>query len=200
MPCVKNGKSCSRDCRCKECQNRDHLSVTSNSQNHEKRFNCTCGRSGKLGKFSCSDESKKMKSRCPCLKHSEKCSESTCRCTSCCNPFGMNQNKFYTSHSLNRKGNEIKSFKRKRASTYLEESGVKVLQGGWNNNENVLLAVILRMTKEKTIVHSSENIHKLYNWTIDSLGDSSKLDFRRKSITQIAGKLYYIKRLTTFYG
>ena len=80
-----------------------------------------------------------MKSRCPCLKHSEKCSESTCRCTSCCNPFGMNQNKFYTSHSLNRKGNEIKSFKRKRASTYLEESGVKVLQGGWNNNENVLL-------------------------------------------------------------
>ena len=56
------------------------------------------------------------------------------------------------------------------------------------------------MTTEKSIFHSLENIHRLYNWTVDLLGDSSKLDVRRKCITQIAGKLDYIKRLTTFYG
>ena len=64
-----------------------------------------------------------------------------------------------------RKGNELKSFKRKKGETFLLDAGVKVQQGMWASDETIVFAVLLKFLLQSSLEPSVENLLFLYNWT-----------------------------------
>ena len=93
-PCVKIGNLCSRDCRCKGCEN---IESGNNDTEEDPNITCRCGTSKAKGVSDyVSSTDGRRKSKCPCLRNKQGCGPS-CACVNCANIY---QQRPQNSHCL----------------------------------------------------------------------------------------------------
>ncbi|XP_028417638.1 uncharacterized protein LOC114542086 [Dendronephthya gigantea] len=164
--CVKNGKKCSRKCRCIMCINSQDLKKTVADG---KMKGCTCGR-GKKGVF-CQDRSTR-KSKCPCLKRNIYCSY---RC------------------DVKRKRSHPETYKRVKGVEYLANNGFEIFEGPWTKLESFILLIVLEVIKCAGLSLVPNNIIELYNFfALSKVVKEMNLPISYKSTKRILGKLKYI--------
>lgn len=189
-PCVRKGAHCTRSCRCRNCCNIGKIST--------KPVACRCGQTSSAKKkgdvtlSSCNDS--KKKSKCPCLRNGVGCS-SACRCVQCANVHGTNSRALVKSPVRKRKRTQA-SFKREKGSEFIASSGVSSPSEPWTSHESVLLATVMKFIRLTAITPSTENIARLFNYSVGSrfAKESVQFPLLPKKSSQISGKLAHYKR------
>ncbi|EDO28899.1 predicted protein [Nematostella vectensis] len=113
--CVVEGKTCTRACRCRNCENQ-----TVQVRTTLYSTTCTCGKGEGKGS-SCVDAARK--SRCPCLGKNAYCS------------VGCG----------NRSRIKPEEYKRKKGAEFLAEKGFEIKSGPWTQLESVVLLLVLEL-------------------------------------------------------
>lgn len=187
-PCVILGISCGSHCRCKGCEN-GKLSKAASGKSLP--LSCRCGeRKSSLG-ISCSN-SENRKSRCPCLKNKQSCTEN-CFCQNCKNDFGMNMKVSGVSASrpvAKRKRSNPSPYKKKRSAQFLLNNKCVLTSSVWSMYETCLLFSTVNVLVSTGVPLSVTNVATLYNYVAkSSVCETRKLPVRVKNVSQIQGKL-----------
>ena len=160
--CLKNGQTCTRLCRCVNCNNACQAEEKSVSG---LRKGCTCGSTKSV--VVCKDQVGR-KSRCPCLRIGKKCI-STCRCSNCGNKEGCPQKRLSSNFTSNkRKRTNPQTYKRMRGADYLAKEGFVVSNGPWTNLECIVLFVVTEVINYSGVAMNSQNVAALYNFVVSS--------------------------------
>lgn len=191
-PCVGKGESCTRNCRCKNCNNgKDHDKKVLHQIRND--VSCTCGlnkvKSNKLF-VACQDG--KRKSKCPCLRARQECSY-LCRCTYCGNGKDSNKTTPDSKGTLKRKRTSPSPYKRTRSSEYLKSMKKEPLPGPWTTYETCLLYCTISVISATVVPLSVENIHLLYNCAAENGKKSGNL-IRTKTLSQVSRKLSHLEQ------
>lgn len=188
-PCVETGELCTRNCRCKSCNNGKDQEKGVLHRQKIKDISCTCG----LNKLksdimftACKDGERK--SKCPCLHAGQECS-SLCRCVHCGNGNDSTIKTTPDSRSkLKRKRNNPSPYKKRRSSEYLKTMNKQPLPGPWTTYETCLLYCTITMISATVVPLSAENIRLLYNCAAEK-GIKGGYLIRTKTLSQVSGKL-----------
>ena len=145
--CLKKGQTCTRLCRCVNCNN---ACLGEKSPNGRQK-GCTCGsmEKGKTAFVTCKDNDKR-KSRCPCLRIGLKCN-SSCRCYNCGNNKDCPIKRSSKVTSTKRKRRNPETYKRMRGADYLVEKGFVVSNGPWTNLESIILFVVTEVIEDSGV-------------------------------------------------
>ena len=196
-PCVANANMCSRECKCKGCQNKKDNNTV---QSTYKVVSCSCGKTKKKSNpryKSCIDVERK--SKCRCLKNGVKCTNA-CDCYNCYNraanlPVIMQCGK--TKGEKRKRVNPC-TYKRSKSTKYLQnEMAQEPLQGTWTHLETFVLVNILSLLSTLTLSPSINDITKLFNFIADCDSKREKqnnqTNIRKKSTSQVNGKVIHIQ-------
>lgn len=193
-PCVKKKLSCTRKCKCRNCQNQSN-STAKTPPPH--LVSCRCGESAAYKKglniVSCKDVEKK--SKCPCLGSGQGCSH-LCKCHNCDNMHGARSVAQAQSPGCPRKRKRgDQQYKRAKSCNFLASAGFAPLSGPWTNFECSLLATVINVLSLTLIAPTAKNIAQLFNYVTDS-SHAQETSFKpsNKTINQIAAKLAHLER------
>ena len=157
---------------------------------------------------SCTDETGKRRTRCPCYSNGQPCS-SLCSCKECGNKYGIRKPCSVTDTIVSRKKrmtSSPQSLKRERTTTFLEKTGFKVQSGPWTMEETCLLDTVESFLSATCIVPNYKNITTLFNFVVNSKCVSDlQLAAVKKTERQIQAKLDFVRKRGTalqnlYYG
>lgn len=196
-PCVRQGKMCSRLCRCRRCDNTMEANVVMQTPEEVKplinvSFACSCGRSKKNkdpAYEACKDGERK--SKCKCLKYGVECS-AKCECYNCCN--GKTEKEKEGTPSKKRRRRENPSpYKRRKGMQFLKEEDLGVHYGSWTRFETYVLIEIVSLISSTSIKSSPKGLAYLYNYVAEYANAKNKMHMAKKTAAQINGKLFHIQ-------
>ena len=192
-PCIGKGVSCSRDCRCKRCQNKQAY-----QKPKEAGFSLSC--KCKVDKVksneeyvACSDG--KRKTKCPCVRNETQCG-SRCLCKNCgnCGTSSLNLQSL-TPRSRKRKRDNPSPFKKQCSAEFLASNGIHPSSGPWTTHETCLLLGCASLISVTAVEPSVQNITLLYN----NITTSRRMCYpiREKTVTQVSRKLSHLAEKQT---
>lgn len=199
-PCVTNGNACSRECKCKGCQNKEKTSTVQLEQLGKNITSCSCGKAKKKTDphyKSCVDGLRK--SKCSCLKNGLKCSNA-CDCHNCHNAVTMTSKPTESHEQTFKKRKRVNpsQYKRTKGTQYMESEMAQVpLQGTWTHLETFILVNILSLISTLPFSPTINDIAKLYNYIADydTKRQRNQDKIRGKSTAQVNGKISNIKKI-----
>ena len=189
--CTLKGVSCTRDCRCVNCENFESVSKKVSINNK----GCSCGKSKKreVAHVSCVDNPSR-KSKCPCLRQNWYCAM-VCCCYNCGNQINPPNNITNESNNeappvIKRKRSHPEPYKRSKGTSYLASNEFELTSGPWTKLETVLLQIVLEVLHSTKVDASPLNIHALYDFVVCfPLVKEMALQCSQKCLKSICGKL-----------
>ena len=196
-PCVISGHFCSRNCRCKRCQNSTMQAACSSTSElgYTIEVSCKCGHNKVKydNKYvSCRDGPRK--SKCPCLRVNQECGLE-CSCFNCGNSNMRklkrgNEKTVSSPTQLKRKHERPSPYKKRKSAEYLSLQGAHPVDGPWTNHETCLLFCVTSLIEATIVTPSVENITALFNYVTDSkICKDNNYALRRKKQSQVSAKL-----------
>jgi len=179
---LKKDIECNPSCRCIECGN-GQAKVSSPSKG------CRCNAVGDSAFQACNDNDKQRRSKCKCYRSKTGCSK-FCRCKNCCNTFGKVDNTLVKNLNT-RKRRLDRTYKKERASSFLETLGNSTLQAGWSDFETIALYCCAESTSLVDPLSNISSIILLFNEVVTY----SQNELSKKTDSQTRGKLAYILQL-----